>query len=224
MSVFIKEGFIVLTQLINIIFNLESYLSPFLEHLGQSVYLILFILIFLETASLVFVFIPGQSFIFLASTLAASSASGLNIWRLLLDFLLAAFFGNIVKYYIGQHFYRHRAIQSNAQSRFGRAQRLLNNHGEQIVIFGRFIPILGNLIPTIAGATKMNPLHYLFYTAIGVLVWVDVIAALGFFLGRLPIVHHNLTWFLLGFFIISALPSLIKTGWDHWKRPATEHN
>src|SRR3546814_10495800 len=66
-------------------------------------YLILFLIIFIETGIVVMPFLPGDSLLFAAGMLAAQP-NELNVWVVILLLLLAAITGDSLNYSIGKRF------------------------------------------------------------------------------------------------------------------------
>jgi membrane-associated protein len=77
--------------LIDFILHLDTHLLAMVREYGVWIYAILFLIIFCETGLVVTPFLPGDSLLFVAGTLAASGALKLE-WLLPL-LMLAAFSG-----------------------------------------------------------------------------------------------------------------------------------
>ena len=63
-----------LAQFIDIILHLDQHLKWLVENYGLWVYVILFAIIYCETGLVVTPFLPGDSLLFVAGTLAASGS------------------------------------------------------------------------------------------------------------------------------------------------------
>src|SRR4030042_4866812 len=87
--------------LVHIFLHLDRYLGPFLNDYGLWVYALLFVIIFAETGFVVTPFLPGDSLLFVAGTLAAGS--GLDIQWLVPLLIAASFGGDNTNYWIGHH-------------------------------------------------------------------------------------------------------------------------
>ena len=64
-----------------------------------------------------------------------------------------------------------------------RAEAWFDRHGEPLVLFGRFIPLLRSFVSFAAGLAEMKVAKFLIFTVIGCVVWCTALAALGHSLG-----------------------------------------
>src|SRR6266567_1927730 len=80
-------------QLINYILHFDRYLQPVIHIFGPYIYALFFFIIFAETGFVVTPFLPGDSLLFVAGSLAG--AGYLNIWVTYVIFLSAAILGKI---------------------------------------------------------------------------------------------------------------------------------
>ncbi|WP_235805523.1 VTT domain-containing protein [Liquorilactobacillus oeni] len=185
---------------------------PLVETLGSWVYITLFILVFMETGLVVFAFLPGESLIIFASTLAAITGSALDIRILIPVFFFAALIGDTVNYEIGRNlhhlsFFR-RVIP---EAKLEKARSYFKKHGGKTVMFGRFIPLIRTFIPLISGTARMEYKKFCLYNFLGVLIWVTFGSCLGYFFGQLDFVqqHFSLIFVLLA--LITAIPGVLIT-------------
>ena len=86
---------------INFILHIDHHLIEIVNQFGNWTYLIIFAIIFIETGLVIFPFLPGDSLIFAASSLAVNPAYKLNIWWIYFAVLLAAILGDACNYEIG---------------------------------------------------------------------------------------------------------------------------
>ena len=68
-----------LHQFINIILHLDQHLAAFVSAYGSLSYAMLFLIIFCETGLVVTPFLPGDSLLFAAGTIAASTSAAFNV-------------------------------------------------------------------------------------------------------------------------------------------------
>src|SRR4030042_4098233 len=89
-----------ITLLADFIIHLDSHLGLLIQQYGLWVYLILFLIIFLETGLVVTPFLPGDSLLFAAGAFAALGS--LDIALLFLLLAGAAILGDTANYWIGK--------------------------------------------------------------------------------------------------------------------------
>lgn len=63
-----------------------------------------------------------------------------------------------------------------------RADNWFNRHGGKTVLFCRLIPGIRSVISIPAGVNRMNLAAFLFYTAIGTVIWTSLLTYLGYLL------------------------------------------
>ncbi|MFD0898737.1 VTT domain-containing protein [Loigolactobacillus binensis] len=189
--------------------HLETLLLPIFQYFGHWSYAILFLIIFVETGLVIFPFLPGESIIFISSTLAARNGFFLDIWLLGLTFFFAALIGDTVDFEIGRHLGRWRFFKRHIRAdRLQHATTFFVRHGGKTVIFGRFIPMIRTFVPLIAGMFKMSHPRFAVYNFCGVLLWVGAGSLLGYFLGALPFVQAHFSLILLGIVVVALIPSV----------------
>jgi membrane-associated protein len=103
--------------LINYILHIDKNLAELVCDYQTWIYLILFIVIFCETGLVVTPFLPGDSLLFAAGSIAALGSKncpeiGINIVILIVIFLSAAILGDNTNYFIGK-FLGHKVYEKN---------------------------------------------------------------------------------------------------------------
>ena len=112
----------------------------------------------------------------------------LNLAVVIVVATLAEVLGSLAGYLIG--YYGGRPLVD----RFGkyvllthkdldRAEAWFARHGEPLVLFGRFIPLLRSFVSFAAGLGEMAIGKFLAFTVIGCAIWCTTLAGLGFALG-----------------------------------------
>src|SRR5512140_2425849 len=91
----------ILTFLLDLFLHLDKHLAQAVAQFGIGTYLLLFFVIFMETGFVVTPFLPGDSLIFAAGTLAALTDSQLHIGILYVVLAVAAILGDTANYWIG---------------------------------------------------------------------------------------------------------------------------
>jgi len=192
----------------DILVNLDRHLSEMLQQHGAWVYLLLFAIIFCETGLVVTPFLPGDSLLFVAGTLAA--AGGMDVHLLALVLVAAAVLGNTANYSIG-YFLGPRVFHWEGSRFFNRraldrAHAFYERHGGKTIIITRFVPILRTFAPFVAGIARMTHLHFFAYNLAGALAWVLSLLYAGYWFGNVPLVKQNLSWVILGVIVLSVMP------------------
>ena len=91
-----------LSSLIDIFLHLDKHLEAVVQAYGAWVYALLFAIIFIETGLVVMPFLPGDSLLFVAGTIAG--VGGLDLGVLLVLLTAAAIVGDAVNYSVGRYF------------------------------------------------------------------------------------------------------------------------
>lgn len=196
----------------DILVNLDRHLAGMLQQHGAWVYPLLFAIIFFETGLVVTPFLPGDSLLFVAGTLAA--AGGMDVHLLALVLVAAAVLGNTANYSIG-YFLGPRVFHWEGSRLFNRraldrAHAFYERHGGKTIIITRFVPILRTFAPFIAGIARMTYLRFFAYNLAGALAWVLSLLYAGYWFGNVPLVKQNLSWVILGVIVLSVMPIAVE--------------
>jgi membrane-associated protein len=200
--------------IIDFALHIDTQLPLLVEQYGLLIYAILFILIFCETGLVVTPFLPGDSLLFVAGTLASISTNNMNVHLLVLMLITAAVLGDASNYIIGRFF--GAKLFSNPNSRIFKQKYLdqthafYEKHGGKTIILARFVPIVRTFAPFVAGMGRMSYRHFAHYNIVGGIIWVALITYIGFFLGSLDIVQHNLKFLIVAIVVVSVLPAIIE--------------
>ncbi len=201
-----------ITDLLNIVLNLDTHLLTLTQQYGVWVYAILFLIIFSETGLIIFPFLPGDSLLFVAGALCGVAALDVSILLPLL--ILAAFSGDNTNYWTGRLV--GKRLVKVGDSRFLKLQHLdkthafYKKHGGKTIIFARFLPIIRTFAPFIAGIGKMDYRMFMLFSAGGSAVWISSFVIGGYFLGNVPIIKNNLTLMILIIIFISVAPAILE--------------
>jgi membrane-associated protein len=201
----------IISQLVDFILHLDVHLNEIIKNFGIWTYLILFVIIFLETGVVITPFLPGDSLLFAAGSFAALGS--LNVFVLAITLTLAAIIGDSLNYLIG-HYIGPRAFSGNIRflkkEYLDRTHEFYERHGGKTIILARFIPIIRTFAPFVAGIGAMDYPHFFFYNVVGAVLWVFLFTFGGYFFGNLPIVKDNFTIVILMIIVISVLPGVFE--------------
>jgi len=198
-----------LGKIIDILIHLDKYLLSMVGNYGPWSYGILFIIIFLETGLVFTPFLPGDSLIFAAGTLA--SQGSLNIILLFILLSLAAILGDTVNYgvgnYIGQKILNSKRIN---KIYIIKTRHFFEKYGNKTIILARFFPVIRTFAPFLAGVGKMSYWKFLAYNIIGGVLWVGIFVFGGYFFGNIPFVKDNFALVLIFIIAISIVPAVVE--------------
>lgn len=196
---------------IDLILHLDRYLDLIIRSFGLWTYLILFIVIFIETGLVVTPFLPGDSLLFAAGAFAAKGS--FNVSLLFFMLWLAAVLGDTANYWIG-HYVGPRVFRENVRwlkrEYLERTQAFYDKHGGKTIFLARFIPIIRTFAPFVAGIGKMRYGYFITYNVVGGLVWTGLFIFGGYFFGNLPFVKDNFSFIIIAIILISVLPAVIE--------------
>jgi len=202
----------ILVNLIDVFLHLDKHLNIIIENYGVWTYLILFLIIFLETGVVVTPFLPGDSLLFAAGNFAAIGL--FDPWLLILLLSGAAVLGDTVNYSVGR--FMGPAVFHKENSRIFKKEHLERTHrfyekyGGKTIILARFVPIVRTFAPFVAGVGTMSYGRFAAFNITGGVVWVGLFVSGGYYFGSLPLVKQNFTAVILGIIIISILPGVIE--------------
>jgi len=188
--------------------HIDKYLIDFIQVYGIGVYVILFLVIFLETGLVITPFLPGDSLIFAAGAFAANGS--LNVILLFIILCFAAIIGDSLNYWIGNYF-GEKVLESKKlikKEYVERTQEFYEKQGGKAIALGRFIPIIRTFVPFVAGIGKMKYKKFLYYNVLGGIVWVALFLFGGYFFGGLSAVKDHFTLVILAIIFISIIPVL----------------
>jgi len=201
-----------LTQFMDVVLHLDQHLQALVASHGAWIYLILFLIVFCETGLVVTPFLPGDSLLFVAGTVAASG--GMDIHLLVLLLIIAAVLGDAVNYgvghYIGPRIFSHSESRWLNPKHLQRAHDFYEKYGGKTIIIARFVPIIRTYAPFVAGAASMTYAKFALFNVSGAVLWVTSLGYAGYFFGNLPVIKNNLTLVIIGIIILSILPGVIE--------------
>ena len=200
-----------LTAALDLFLHLDRHLVVWIADYGAWIYVILFVVIFAETGLVVTPFLPGDSLLFIAGSLAAIGEMDVHLLALVL--LIAAVLGNMCNYEIGRYFGARFFVDEKSKllnpRYLDRSHAFFERWGSAAVVLARFVPFLRTYVPFVAGMAKMTRAKYIAYTVIGAAAWVGSLVYLGFFFGNIPWIKQNLGALVIGIVVLSLLPILI---------------
>ena len=136
--------------------NADHFLVSIATDYGTLIYIAMFVIFFLETGIVVMSFLPGDSLLFVAGTVAAAGTA--SPWLIMLAVILGAIFGNSLGYatgkWLGNRIYDGSIHWIDAK-KLEHAHSFYLSHGGKTVVLARFVPIVRAFAPLVAGAARM---------------------------------------------------------------------
>ena len=199
--------------IIDFVLHMDKYLPSLVQAFGIWTYLILFLVIFIETGFVITPFLPGDSLLFAAGAIAAVSDGGLNVVTLFVLMAAAAILGDTVNYWIG-HYIGPRAFSGNnrflKKEYLDRTQAFYEKHGGKTILLARFVPIVRTFAPFVAGVGKMRYSYFISYNVFGGIFWTALFIFGGYFVGNLEFIKNNFSLVVILIILISVLPAVVE--------------
>jgi membrane-associated protein len=199
-------------KLIDLALHLDRHLSALIQSCGLWTYAVLFAVIFCETGFVVTPFLPGDSLLFAAGSLAALGA--IKVTWLFLILAAAAVLGDTVNYWIGHALgpkvFRKESSRFFKREYLDRTHAFYEKYGGKTIIIARFVPIIRTFAPFVAGIGSMSYGKFLGYNVIGGVGWVSLFVFGGYFFGNIHVVRKNFSLVILMIIIISMVPGFVE--------------
>ncbi len=200
--------------LIDFVLHIDVHLAELVAEYGLWIYAILFLIIFCETGLVVTPFLPGDSLLFVAGTLAAIGSNHINVHLMVLLLIAAAILGDAVNYMIGKFFGEKLFSNPNSkifkQSYLEKTHAFYEKHGGKTIILARFVPIVRTFAPFVAGMGHMSYKHFASFNVIGGIAWVSLFMYAGYFFGELEFVKKNLSVLIIAIIFVSIIPAIVE--------------
>ena len=195
----------ILDLVVNLFTNTDAFLVSLATDYGTLIYAAMFLIFFLETGFVIMSFLPGDSLLFVAGTVAASGTA--SPWLIMLAVIVGAIAGNTLGYeqgrWLGNRIYSGNISWIN-EKKLRHAHDFYMRHGGKTILLARFVPIVRAFAPLIAGAARMNGIRFELFSGAGAILWaVSIVGAS----------RSSRTTSLSSFFSASSPPSQAPSSW-----------
>lgn len=190
-----------------------------IDKFETAIYIVLFIVIFIETGLVAMPFLPGDSLLFTAGLFAAPTPSGdpgqLSLVILLSLLVVAAVLGDNVNYWVGRKIglnvfsWKIKGKQLVKKEYLDKTEAFFEKNGTKAIIMARFVPFVRTFTPFAAGVGKMEYKRFFTFDVIGGFLWIFSLTLAGYFLGNVPWIKENIEKVCLGIIFISILPMIV---------------
>jgi membrane-associated protein len=206
-------------KFMDIVLHLDKYLGVIIAQYGVWTYLLLFLVLFFETGVVFTPFLPGDSLLFTAGTMAGMGL--FKLWILYLVCFFAVVLGDNCNYWIG-HFIGSKILHSKREiinkKYVAKTRKFFHKYGAFSLILGRFIPMVRTFTPFLAGVGRMKYLKFFIYDIVGAFSWVTLFLLGGYFFGGLPFVQANFSLIVILIIFVSFIPVFYQVGMHFWKK------
>jgi membrane-associated protein len=195
--------------LIDFVLHIDKHLVEIVSEYQNWTYLLIFVIIFIETGLVIWPFLPGDSLLFAAGAVAAMQGNPLSISFLVILALVAAFSGDNTNYSIGR-FLGTKVYEKNyrliKRKYLDETHAFYEKHGGKTLVIARFMPIIRTFAPFVAGVGTMKYSRFLMFCVIGNVLWVNTFTWAGYFFGNIPTVKRNFSLVVFGIIFVSFIP------------------
>ena len=182
---------------------MHQTLTNFISSYG---YIAVFLLVGLESLGIP---LPGETALITAAAFAGSGR--LSIYILVPVAAVAAILGDNCGYWIGRKgglrlIRRYGRVLHVDEREIERARKFFEKYGAKTVFLGRFIALLRTWAAVLAGVACMRYPVFMFYNALGGVIWATLFGTLGYVFGRnLPKLEHYVGQASLALALLAAL-------------------
>ncbi len=207
-----------------------SWMDPswLLSRLGPQMITVSAAIVFVE-CGLLFPFLPGDSLLFsigLFIRRADLGQAGLSISlpQAIALLTMVAFAGNVAGHEIGRlvgpAVYRHDGRWLRREH-LDRTHSFFLRHGRSALVLGRFIPVIRTFVTLVSGVSRMPRRTFYAWSLIGAFAWVTAVTTLGYLLGSITFLQHNIDVVLAVIIALSLVPAAVEW-WRHRRTGAPE--
>jgi membrane-associated protein len=203
-------------ELFTHIFHLD--LDWLFDNYSTSIYVILFLVIFVETGLVAMPFLPGDSLLFtagLCTRTPTGSEHHLELSYVLGLLTVAAILGDNVNYWIGRTVglrVFHLKLKGKPivkEEYLTKTHSFYEKYGTKAIIMARFVPFVRTFAPFAAGIAEMNYKKFLSFDVLGGALWIFSLTIAGYLLGEVEFIRKHIDLVCLGIIFISVIPVIL---------------
>ncbi len=180
---------------------------------GTTIYVVLFLVIFIETGLVAMPFLPGDSLLFTAGLFARTGHLNLAYCFGLL--FVAAVLGDNCNYWIGRTIglkvfhIKFKGKPIVKEEYLTKTHEFFEKYGTKAIIMARFAPFVRTFAPFAAGVGEMSYKKYLAFDVLGGFLWIGSLLTAGYLLGEVEIIRKHIDLVCIGIIAISVAPIII---------------
>lgn len=164
---------------------MTAFLDPLLTTPAWLLLLVVGLIVFAEDALFFGFVLPGETAAVLAGV--AASRGHVDVWLVLAVVIAAAILGDSVGYEVGRRFGPRilaMPVLEKRRERVDSARALLARRGGMAVLTSRSIAFLRAVVPALAGVAHMPYGRFLFFNALGGVIWGAAVVLIGYLAGE----------------------------------------
>ena len=187
-------------------------ISWFVQEFGTAIYIVLFLVIFIETGLVAFPFLPGDSLLFTAGLFCKSGQ--LELLLLLPLLFIAAVLGDNVNYWVGRTVglnvftYSFRGKPLVKKAYLDKTSLFFEKHGTKAIIMARFVPFVRTFAPFAAGVAVMKYRTFVLFDLLGGALWIGSMLLAGYLLGEITWIREHVDLMAIAIVLLSVSPLL----------------
>jgi membrane-associated protein len=205
-------------QFLDMVLHVDK-MGQLIDQYGTLIYVVLFAIIFCETAFVIFPFLPGDSLLFIAGTFCAAGA--MDPWFLIAILLFASISGNSINYWIGSTI-GHKVMAGNSRwidkGALEKTHAFYEKHGGKTIVLARFTPIVRTFAPFVAGFSEMSHRSFQFYNVVGAILWIVSLILAGYYFGHIPLIKNNLSIIVMVGVGAAVVPIILGLMWKFGRK------
>lgn len=160
----------------------DERLGVWMETYGAWVYLVLFVVVFLETNVLFGALLPGDTLVIASGAFAA--AGHFNSWAAVPVIFVATVAGYFFNYGFGYLIRRYWIKDAHPgcmqRPSIQKAERFFRAHAKSALLFARFIPFMRSIAPLVSGMSFMPMGGYALFNILGGALWSILYFVIGY--------------------------------------------
>ncbi|MCH9848508.1 MAG: VTT domain-containing protein [Betaproteobacteria bacterium] len=185
-------------EILNLLSNLDGQIASFIALHGNLIYLLLFLIVFLEIGVFPLFFLPGNPLIFIAGSFCKLGA--LSLIPTVTTLIVAIILGNLFTYQIGKLF-GDKISRSNSpwanKNALDKTRLFYAKYGTFTLMVSPFIAMVRTFAPLLAGVSHMSYRQYLFSSTIGAILWIGILVSAGYFFSSISFVQEHMASIVL---------------------------
>jgi len=185
-------------EILNLISNLDGQIASFIATHGSLIYLLLFLIVFLEIGVFPLFFLPGNPLIFIAGSFC--KLGSLSLVPTLAVLTTAIILGNLLTYEIGKLF-GDKISRSNSpwanKNALDKTNLFYTKYGTYTLMVSPFIAVVRTFAPLLAGVSHMSYRKYLFASNVGAVLWIGILVTTGYFFSSIDFVKEHMASIVL---------------------------